>query len=284
VDGVGGAVVIAGLGLGLAWLFGAVALQSGGSLREDVQRSRILRALNDALPPTGPVLRALNRIDPFPRIEGPSARVQAPPRGIARDPDIVRAGRSVVRVLGTACGLGVQGSGWIVRPGLVVTNAHVVAGQEDTTVQVRGAGPHLSAVAVAYEPSNDIALLRVRGLTAPALPISESTGPGTAGAILGFPKNGPFDGEAARLGATQTVISQDSYGRGPISRQMVSVRGLIRSGNSGGPVVDSSGRVTATVFAATEGGERPGGFGVPDSVVADILARPLRPSGTGPCA
>jgi hypothetical protein len=283
VDGVGGAVLIAALGLGLAWLFGAVALQSDGGLRRGVQRSQILRKLNDALPPTGDILRALHRIDPFPRIRGPEASVPAPNPDSPRDPEIRRAGASVVRILGSACGLGVQGSGWVVRPGLVVTNAHVVAGEDDTTVQAQGTGPRLRAVAVHFEPGNDLAILRVGGLGAPALALSPDPKPGTAAAILGFPKNGPYDAEPARIGSTDAVISQDAYGRGPLTRQMVSLRGLIRSGNSGGPVVDRAGRVVATVFAATIDTNRPGGFGVPNSIVRKALDDPLQPVGTGPC-
>jgi S1-C subfamily serine protease len=283
VDGLGGAVLIAALGLGLAWLFGAVALQSDDGLRRDVQRSRILRTLNAALPPTGDVLRALRRVDPFPRIRGPEAAVPPPSRGTPSDPDIRAARASVVRILGTACGLGVQGTGWVARPGLVVTNAHVVAGEDDTTVQAQGVGPRLRAVAVHYEPANDLAILRVGGLGAPPLALAADVRPGGAGAILGFPKNGSYAAEPARIGATDTVISQDAYGRGPLTRQMVSLRGVIRSGNSGGPVVDRAGDVVATVFAATLESARPGGFGVPNAIVRDALERSDQPVGTGPC-
>src|SRR5215211_7536319 len=118
----------------------SVALQTPGAreLREPIQRSAILKELNQVLPPSGPILQALARFDPFPAIRGPSANVPAPDAKIARDRDVAAAGRSVVRVLGTACGLGVQGSGWVARNGLIVTNAHVVAGQDDTTVQPVG--------------------------------------------------------------------------------------------------------------------------------------------------
>jgi S1-C subfamily serine protease len=107
---------------------------------------------------------------------------------------------------------------------------------------------------------------------------------GTSAAVLGYPENGPFAVAPARLGSTQTVISQDSYGRGPIQRDMTSFRGTVRSGNSGGPVVDPSGNVLTTVFAAAKDGGPPGGLGVPDSIVGEALSGPLRPSGTGPCA
>src|SRR3712207_6574411 len=193
--------------LGLAWLFGAVALHTPGAreLRRDIQRSEILSRLNDVLPPSGPVLNALARFDPFPAISGPDVDVAAPRAAIARDPEVQAAAASVVKIQGTACGLGVEGSGWVAGPGLVVTNAHVVAGQDDTVVQVRGEGPRLDAQAVAYDPRNDVAVLRVDGLDAPALDLVGSVTPGTSGAILGFPLNGPYDVRAARVGSTRTV-------------------------------------------------------------------------------
>jgi S1-C subfamily serine protease len=285
LDGVLGAVLSGLVGLGLAWVVGAVALQTPGAreLRRDIQRSEILSRLYATFPPAD-VLNLLARFDPFPRIEGPPPDVSPPDRRMARDPDVRRAGRSVVKITGTACGLGVEGSGWVGREGLVVTNAHVVAGQDDTEVQVRGDGPVLDAEAVAFDPRNDVAVLRVGGLGAPALPIVGDPAPGTSGAVLGFPENGPFDVRAARIGPTSTVRSQDAYGRGPIERRMTLVRGLVRSGNSGGPVVDGEGRVLTTVFAATIGGPVRGGYGVPNEIVRRALARADEPVDTGPCA
>src|SRR2546423_12794430 len=164
-DGVGGAVLIACAGLVVCWIAGAVALQTPGArgLRRDTPRSAILRRLNDILPPST-VLNALARFDPFPQITGPPAEVRPPNSRIARDPDVRRAGRSVVRVLGTACGLGIEGSGWVAGSGgIVVTNAHVVAGEDDTTVQLQGTGPHYDANVVRFDPRNDVAVLRAGG-------------------------------------------------------------------------------------------------------------------------
>jgi hypothetical protein len=188
----------------------------------------------------------------------------APPRAaIARDPQVRAASVSVVRLRGTACGLGVTGSGWVAREGLVVTNAHVVAGQDDTIVQVGGQEPDLPATVVAFDARNDIAVLRVDGLGQPALTMAADPASGTAGAILGYPEDGPYDVRAARIGATQTVLSQDAYGRGPLRRPMTSLRGRVRSGNSGGPVVGASGSVLTTVFAATRGGGAAGATACP---------------------
>jgi hypothetical protein len=286
IDGAGGAILIAAAGLVVCWIGGAVALQTPGArgLRRDIQRSAILRRLNDLLPPST-VLNALARFDPFPSIKAPRAEVPPPTSKIARDPQVRAAGRSVVKVLGTACGLGIEGSGWVAkRGGVVVTNAHVVAGETDTTVQLRGRGPHYGATPIGFDPRNDVAILRVSALSSTApLTMNASASPGDAGAVLGFPENGPFYIAPARLGATTTVITQDAYGRGPVQRRVTALRGHVRSGNSGGPLVDGDGRVLGTVFAATTGGGERGGYAVPDSIVRSALARAGRSVGTGPC-
>jgi S1-C subfamily serine protease len=174
----------------------------------------------------------------------------------------------VLRVLGTACGLGVSGSGWVAAPGLVVTNAHVVAGQDDTTV-VGTAGPPLRAAAVAFDTRNDVAVLRVRGLGARPLQQSEPRA-GSPAAVLGYPENGPLTAIPARVGRTTAVLSVDAYGRAPVRRRITSLRGRVRPGNSGGPLLNSSGRVVGTLFAARiDGGA---GFAVPPDVVEKALA------------
>jgi S1-C subfamily serine protease len=281
-DGAGGAALIAAVALGLAWVFGAVALHAPETarLRTDVQKSLILSSLNRVLPPSGPVLNALDRVDPAPAIGGPPTPTAAPDPAIASDPDVEAAGHSVVRVLGTACGLGVEGSGWAVRPGLVVTNAHVIAGSDDTTVTTQE-GTELGASPVYYEPGDDLALLRV-GSDLPPLAVAPEARAGTAAAVLGYPENGPFALSPARLGETRSVISEDSYGNGPLERTIVSLRGSVRSGNSGGPIVDEAGRVLGTVFAATTGGYR-GGFAIPLEAVGRALESSSGPVDTGPC-
>jgi S1-C subfamily serine protease len=289
-DGLLGAVLSAAIALGLAWIAGAVMLQTPGArqLRRDIQRSEILSRLNSALPPSGPILNALARFDPFPHIDGPEADVPAPSARVARLPAVRAAAPSLVRVIGTACGLGVEGSGWVAADGLVVTNAHVVAGEDDTTVQRQGTGQPLDAVAVAYDPTNDVAVLRVDGLRGtPALRLAQNPVAGEEAAILGFPQNGPYRVRAGRLGQTRAVVSQDAYGAGPITRQMTTFRGTVQPGNSGGPMVDTQGRVVTTVFARSTGTTRRGGYGVPNAIVARRLAEARRagsPVSTGPCA
>lgn len=281
-DGAGGAALIAAVSLGLAWVFGAVALHAPGTaqLRVDVQRSLILRGLNDVLPPSGPILNALNRVDPAPSIAAPTTPVAPPDAAIASDPDVRRAGRSVVKVLGTACGLGVEGSGWVAAAGSVVTNAHVVAGEDDTTVTTRD-GASLEATPIHYDPANDLAMLRVNSRL-PALPFAPDPRRGERGAVLGYPENGPYAVAPARMGEIRSAVSQDSYGAGPIRRAIASLRGTVRSGDSGGPLVDSRGRVMGTVFAATTSGP-PGGFAIPNEIVRSALTEPQAAVDTGPC-
>jgi S1-C subfamily serine protease len=294
VDGLLGAVFTACVGLGIAWIVGAVALQSAGPtpLRKDIQRSAILRELNQLLPPSGPILNALARFDPLPSVHGPAADVPAPTRGILASTGVRGAGSSVVRVVGSACGLGIEGSGWVAAPGLVVTNAHVVAGESDTVVQPGGHAPGVHASVLAFDPHDDIAVLAVHGLGLPALSLEPDPKSGTAAAILGYPLDGPFDEEPGRLGHTQRVSTQDAYGNGPVIREIVSLLGRVRPGNSGGPMVDAAGRVVATVFAAITGGtasERGGhgGFAVPNSLIRQQLAvarSRSAPVSTGSCA
>ena len=140
----------------------------------------------------------------------------------------------------------------------------------------------MDAQAIAFDPRNDIAVLRVSGLDAPALDIARDPRSGTSAAILGFPLNGPYDVRPGRVGQTREVVTQDAYGRGPVRRSIVSLRGAVRSGNSGGPMVDGSGRVVTTIFAATTSGPR-GGYGVPNAVVRETLAGARETVSTGPC-
>jgi hypothetical protein len=269
-DGAGGAALIGAVALGLAWIFGAVALHAPGTtqLRADVQNSVILRELDHVLPPSGGVLNVLDRVDPAPSITGPATPTRRPNRAIAADPPILHAGDSVVRVLSTACGLGIEGSGWAVRPNLIATNAHVIAGADDTTVTTQS-GVELDATAVYYQPEDDLALLRVNA-EMPTLPMASSSSVGADAAVLGYPENGPYTVTPARIGDTRETISEDSYGRGPIERTITALGGDVRSGNSGGPLLDGAGRVVGIVFAATTSGP-PGGFAVPVGEVREAL-------------
>jgi len=282
LDSAGGFLLGAASALLLAWALGVVALQLPGhpQWRQEVQRSLVLRTLNSLLPPST-VLQALARLDPFPVLGGPLAQVPPPNQAVLRLPGVRSAAPSVVRILGTACGLGVEGSGWVAAPGMVVTVAHVVAGEHDTLVQPFDSSSRLAARAVAFDPLNDVAVLRVTGLQARPLRLVDAR-PGASVAVLGYPEDGPFDAAPARIGSTIFALMDDAYGRGPFGRTVTTFRGTVRHGDSGGPAVDANGAVETTVFAARVGAS--GGFGVPTSAVRKALADAKGPVSTGPCA
>jgi S1-C subfamily serine protease len=285
-DGVLGALLSVAIGLGIVWIVAAAVAQAPGipSLRRAFSRSAIVRALDGALPASGPILGALSRLDPLPHITGPSTGgLQPGSPALAGAPAVRAASRSVVRVLGTACGLAIEGSGWVAAPDLVVTNAHVVAGETDTVVEEAGEPPELPAQVVAFDPHDDLALLRVAGLDRPALTLAHAPASETAGVILGYPENGPFATDAARIGETQNVITQDAYGEGPVTRLLTPLRGLVRPGNSGGPVLAADGQVLTTIFAGTTSGPVPGGYGVANATVARLLSEPQQPVGATRC-
>jgi S1-C subfamily serine protease len=268
VDSVAGAVLGVLAGILICWAVGAVLLYLPGQseLRKSVQESTILSRINEEFPPER-LLETLERVDPIGVVVGPPAIVPPPDSVIAQDPDVDFAARSVVRVTGVACGLGVEGSGWIVRRGMVVTNAHVVAGISKPLVDRRGKRS-LHASVVAFDSQNDIAVLRVRGLRGAPLPMADPERKVSV-ALIGYPGNGPLTVIPGRLGGTGRALSRDAYGRGPVSRDVTAIRGEVRPGLSGGPGVDASGRVRTIVFA-----RRPddvGGYGVPPATVRDVL-------------
>jgi S1-C subfamily serine protease len=281
LDSFGGVFAGALIGLGMVWVLGAMALQLPGQadLRRAVQRSHVLQQLNDIVPPRR-LLNALARIDPFPTFAGPPVPSEPPDPTVLRRLGVRAAAPSVVRVLGTACGLGVEGSGWVAAPETVVTAAHVVAGEEDTSV-ITISGVSLPAAVVVFDPHDDIAVLQVPGLDADPLQLVDPRA-GAAVAIVGYPLNGPLDATPGRIGTTATVLAEDAYGHGPTRRLVTSLAGSVEHGNSGGPAVDAQGRVPATVFAARSSGD--GGYGVPASVVREDLARAAGgPVSTGRC-
>ncbi|HEX4745959.1 MAG TPA: MarP family serine protease [Gaiellaceae bacterium] len=278
---------LAGLALGLVagvflcWAVGAVLLYLPGEteLRRSVQRSLILSEINDVVPPER-LLEELERVDPIGVFLGPPAIVAPPEKGVAIDPDVKRAAKSVVRVTGIACGLGVEGSGWVAARGLVVTNAHVVAGIREPRIAAAG-GRAFTSVVVAFDATNDLAVLRVAGLGAAPLPLGDPER-GVAVALVGYPRNGPLTRTPARLGGTAKVLSRDAYGRGPITRQVTAIRGAVEPGSSGGPGVDAQGRVRTTVFARRP--RETGGYGIPADLVRKTLAQAgRRPVATTDC-
>jgi S1-C subfamily serine protease len=257
-------------GVFLCWAIGAVLLYLPGEteLRRSVQRSLILSEINDVVPPER-LLEELERVDPIGVFLGPPAIVAPPDKGLAKDPDVVRASKSVVRVTGVACGLGVEGSGWVARRGLVVTNAHVVAGIRNPRVDTAGGRAFVSTV-VAFDSTNDLAVLRVPGLGAPALALAPPDR-STPVALVGYPLNGPLTRTPGRLGGTAEILSRDAYGSGRVTRHVTAIRGSVQPGSSGGPGVDAQGHVRTTVFARRA--RETGGYGIPADLVQKVLAQ-----------
>jgi len=152
---------------------------------------------------------------------------------IARDPGLAAARNSVVRVRGFACGLGIEGSGWVAGRGLVVTSAHVVAGVDAPRVD-RNDGDLLAARVVAFDKTNDVAVLRVPGLAARPLPLADAT-EGTPGGLLGYPGNGPYTETAVRVGRDVQIVGRYAYGHFPTTRRGATNLRRIRSRNPGVP-------------------------------------------------
>jgi S1-C subfamily serine protease len=285
IDSAGGLLLGAAIGLAIVWVGASVALLSPGEtrLRQEVERSAIVKQLDSALPPRT-LLNLLARIDPFPSIVGPRAPSLPPSKGILRHPAIRAATTRVVKVLGMACGVGVEGSGWFAGRGLIVTAAHVVAGESNTSVRIPGDPlPSRPVDVVAFDTHNDIAVLRVDGIDRTPLRMATNARPGASVAILGYPLDGGLTASAGRIGRTATVLTQDALGRGPVARSITAVAGRIEHGDSGGPAVDANGEVQSTMFAARLGSSS--GYGVPPSIVRSALAHAgTQRVSTGACA
>jgi S1-C subfamily serine protease len=269
-DNIGGAVLGALTGVAFVWVIASAALYipADGKWRREVQRSEIAGRLTSALPPSR-LIDELVRVDPFQALAGPAARVNPGDPALLNAAPVEAARRSVVRIVGVACGVGVEGSGWIVARGLVVTNAHVVAGISRPSVDRQG-GRVRRATVVAFDPTNDLALLRVPGLVGRPLRLAKPESD-VAVVVLGFPQNGPYRAVPGRLGSTASALVRDAYGHFPVARSVTAIRSDIRPGNSGGPVVDAAGRVRAVVFARRA--KFDGGFGVPAQLVSALISK-----------
>lgn len=260
VDAVGGAALSAAAVLLVAWALGvAISGSRISGLSNAVRQSSVLAEVNRVMPAgAGGVLDRFNTVvgtSFFPRYLEPFAperivRVGPGPQRLRKDPDVVRAGRSVFKIHGTnSCGRGIEGSGFLYAPGYVMTNAHVVAGVTRPTVEI-GEDEKAGKV-VLYDPQEDIAVIEVDSGDAEPISLALTAEPHDAVAILGYPQDGPFDVEPGRIRAEQRLRSPDIYGSGSVIRSVYSLRGLIRPGNSGGPIVDSGGQVVGVVFAAS---------------------------------
>lgn len=279
-DSAGGAVVGGAMGLALAWLAAVVVLQQPGDARRAIQDSALLPRLLAAVPPEE-VLRALGRFDPLPLLPNFAAGELPPPdASVLSSPAAVAAEPGVVKIYGSSCGLGAQGSGWVVRRNIVATNAHVVAGQTETQVVSAGGGS-LPAQVVYVDAANDVALLRVQRLQIAPLAV-DSRGPYPKPVVLlGYPHDGALTATAGTAGEPRSVLAPDAYRRRVRPRTVVPLRGKVEPGESGGPAVDGRGSVVAMIFGGARTGD--GGFGVPVELVLRGLSARLRPVSPGPC-
>ena len=270
IDSAGGLLLGGAIGVAIVWVGASVALLSPGEtgFRRQVERSEIVKQLDSALPPRT-LLNLLDRIDPLPSVVGPRAPSLPPGKGVLRDPSIRAATSRIVKVLGTACGVGIEGSGWVAGRNLIVTAAHVVAGEQDTIVRIPGRVLPPGADVVELDIHNDVAVLRVSGLDLKPLRLAEPR-EGASVAILGYPLDGGLTATPGRIGRTATVLTQDALEHGPVTRSITAVAGRIEHGDSGGPAVDAAGRVESMIFAAHR--RSASGYGVPPSIIRNDLA------------
>ena len=271
IDSVGGLLLGGAIGVAIVWVGASVALLSPGEtgFRRQVEHSEIVKQLDSALPPRT-LLNLLDRIDPLPSVVGPRAPSLPPGKGVLRDPSIRAATTRIVKVLGTACGVGIEGSGWVAGRNLIVTAAHVVAGEQDTSVRFPGRLLPSGADVVVLDIHNDVAVLRVSGLDLKPLRLAEPR-EGASVAILGYPLDGGLTATPGRIGRTATVLTQDALEHGPVTRSITAVAGRIEHGDSGAPAVDSAGSVESMIFAARRNSAS--GYGVPPSIIRSDLAR-----------
>jgi len=295
-DAIGGSVLSGVAVLLIAWVLGvAVSGARLPGLNQEVRSSAVLQTVDEVLPGGADnVLSAFNSIvdaSHFPDYLDPFTQERikdvAPPTSrIAQRPGVAGAQDSVVKVLGTAssCARNLEGSGFVFAAERVMTNAHVVAGVRAPTVTV-GEGVYEAEV-VYYDSDIDVAVLAVPGLDVRALRFDGSAESGEAAAVLGFPENGPYDVQPARVRDRQSLRSPDIYGDGTVVRDTYSLFSRVRQGNSGGPLVDRQGEVIGVIFAASVT-DADTGYALAADQVADaarISTTSHEPVSTGDCA
>jgi S1-C subfamily serine protease len=246
----------------VVWVFAsALALLPESPVSSAVNSSKVIASIDTVI--TTPARRASAGLQGvldasgFPRVfdsivEPTALPVAAPNDSLLADPSLRRASASLVKVSGLAsdCSEQITGSGFVFAPERVMTNAHVVAGVEDPTVQVDGVGRMLSASVVYFDPAIDVAVLAVPDLTAVPLRFGGVAGRGSDAVVAGFPGGGKLTAEAARVRGRITAQGQDIHGTGPVTRDIYSVRSRVLPGNSGGPLLSPTGLVYGVVFAA----------------------------------
>ncbi|WP_431246182.1 MarP family serine protease [Leifsonia xyli] len=247
----------------VVWLLAGFAMATGlATVVQAANSSRVVATLDGMAPlPSSTVLGAVDDAlagAGLPKVFEGGEPIRAVPEPDASVPAAVaNSQQSVVTVLASkpACGVDSEGSGWVVQRGRVVTNAHVVAGASSVVVREAGSGTVDRATLVAFDPSRDLAVLDVTDLNAPALDIGPDLTAGAAAYAAGYPGNGPFTVSPQRVRDRVTARGTDIYQSGSVDRDIYSLRGVVRPGNSGGPLLDGNGQVAGVVFArsATDG-------------------------------
>lgn len=261
VDATAGSALGMVVVLAASWALGyAVTSTNVPYLSQAVRNSVVLERIDNVMPDQADdLLAGFSRTlaqDVFPRYIDPFSTeeivaVEPPDEATLSLPGVQSAATSVVKITGMApqCGRGIEGSGFVYSAGRVMTNAHVVAGVSSPYVLV--GNDRYPARAVLFDPDLDIAVLDVPDLNLPALQFDTSGQPGDEAAVLGYPENGPFDARAARIRNVVNLSGPDIYNRNDVVRESFAVRSLVRSGNSGGPLVSTEGNVLGVIFAAS---------------------------------
>ena len=259
LDAVGGAALSAVAVLLVSWALGVAVAGAGlGGVSPMVRDSAVLGWVDDKLPNSADgVLNAFNNVVGttfFPRYLEPFAperivEVGPGPRRLLTDPDVDAAGSSVLKVRGTNdCGRGVEGTGFLISDDRLMTNAHVVAGVDDPEVLV--GDDQVDARVVYYNEDLDVAVLAVDGVDRPHLSFDLTATSGDGGAVLGYPQDGPYDAQSARVRDVGKITGPDIYDSGDVTREIYTIKSLVRSGNSGGPLITPTGQVLGVIFAA----------------------------------
>ncbi len=295
LDAVGGAALSAVAVLVVAWVLGvAVSGSALPGVSAEVRTSRVLAEVDDVMPDQADeALRSFNEVvgsSFFPRYLEPFAperivEVGPPSDKVARDPQVRAARASVLKIRGeNDCGRGVEGTGFVYSPGRIMTNAHVVAGVDEPNVLV--GSQEVPARVVHYDSDLDVAVLAVDGLSRPFLRFDKTGEARDDAAVLGYPNDGPYNVQAARIRGEQRLRSPDIYGSGSVIREVFSLRSLVRPGNSGGPLLSPDGDVLGVIFAASVT-DRDTGYALTASQVSQSAAAGLTNNqdvDTGDCA
>lgn len=295
VDAVAGSALSIVAVLAAAWALGySVSGTSIPYLSTASRDSTILERVDRVMPAQATsVLRSFNEVldsNLFPRYIDPFdsediTQVEPPDEATLNSAGVVKARSSVVKILGQAtCDRGIEGSGFAYAKGRIMTNAHVVAGVRTPSIVI--GDRRVPTRVVLFDKQLDVAVLAVDGVDLRPLAFDRSAKAGQAAAVLGFPENGPFDARAARIRNQMRLSSPDIYDRGEVVREAFAVRGLVRSGNSGGPLVSESGRVLGVIFAASVS-DRSTGYALTAKQVADDArqgATATKAVSTGECA